>query len=78
MLKRSIELRDKHGNNWYPLFSNKSISRDTQTNPELIEATTTNLTGIICESYMMKAMRVWQKRYFLPSAKFGAARSLLT
>jgi len=78
ILKRSEELREKHGNNWYPRFSDNSISRDTGLPLEEVKKSTHDLVGIIGESYQMVSRRVWGRRLFLPGSKFDTCRGLLT
>lgn len=76
VLNKSLELRRKHGNKWYPYFSDRSISRDIGVELKQAKIATTDLTGILCEAYQIKSRSVWGKRFFLPSSKFGLAKRL--
>jgi len=78
VFKRSLELRKNYGDKWYPIFSDKSIERDTGINLDRIKKSTKNLVGILCESYQTKNCRVWQKRYFLPSSRFSDVKYFLS
>jgi hypothetical protein len=77
MLARSLDLRKKHGENWYPYFSDHSISKQTGIEENKVEAATRDLTGVVCESYKMICCRPWRKRLFMPSSRFDVARQLL-
>ncbi len=77
ILERSLFLREKYGNNWYPFFSDKSISRNMEIDLENVKKSTKDLVWILCQWYILETMRVWQKRYFLPSSKFWAVKTML-
>ncbi|MBI2130093.1 hypothetical protein HYU07_07760 [Candidatus Woesearchaeota archaeon] len=77
VLKKSLDLRSKHGNNWYPVFSDASIARDLNMPLEEVQHATSDGTGILCEEYQMVTCRKWRKRFFLPSCRYGTVEDLL-
>ena len=78
ILNRSLKLRKKHGENWYPFFSDKSISRDSTIGLDEVRRATVDLTGILCESYKMIYHRKWGKILFLPSSRFSLVKELVS
>lgn len=69
VFNKSNELKEKHGINWYPLFSNEDISKEISMSLRKVESATDNLTGVLCEAYRVEEKGAWQKMYFLPTAK---------
>lgn len=78
LLKKSLDLRNKYGNNWYPKFSDKSIARDLNMSLEEVQHATSDGTGILCETYQMVTCMKWRKRFFLPSCRYGTVEDLLS
>jgi hypothetical protein len=79
ILRRTQELRERHGNNWYPYFSNASIARALSLDQNLVESTTRNLTGILCECHQTVNYKdgQWRLRYFLPTSKYPFIKSII-
>jgi hypothetical protein len=77
IFERSLALRKKHGEKWYPKFSDVSIARDLKQEERVVTVATENLTGILCENYQIICCRPWRKRFFLPSSKFESVKEIL-
>lgn len=77
ILERSQELRQRHGNNWYPYFGNKTISDRTGIPFDEVKEATADLTGIIAEGRMLKTRRAPRSVYFLPSVKYADCAHLV-
>jgi len=77
LFDRSLELREKYGNTWYPKFTLKEISSQANIAIEDVKKQTHSLVWIIAESRHMRARKNPEKKYFIPKSKFEAISSIL-
>jgi|GEM_PF-4327710 hypothetical protein len=78
MYERTLELRDKFGDNWYPEFTNTSIANATGFCKSSVRGASRDLVGVLGEKILVDATkRKYVRKVFLPRCRYGLAKQMI-